>query len=365
MDAVGNADDDRLQEASLLVGLLEYDRAEELLRAVAADADAAGDGPLASLAYEALGTVATRRGREELARDMLVRAVERGGNPDPAERRPLYWELARIHSGLGDAQAAMELMEGVLERVGPDGDPLLRAHFSVALSYAATDAGDYGRASSLLAELVRQGADEIDHLTRARIRYALARMSVMQGNIRTAIEYSAEAVEAGRLAGDEYFLANALHTHAHLLLDDMRTEEARVALAEARALFGPRPSAVDLGFVLVEEARCELQSGRPEEAATAARQAIELLGDQSAPGELGEAYLVLARVYDERGDVDRADRAYASAIASLRRQNGWHRELARAYRWYGKFLRRAGRTEAAIELLEQAADLSLPVSGDE
>ncbi len=365
MDAPASMDDDRLSEASLMIGLLEYDRAEELLRAVCADADAAGNGPLASLAYEALGTVATRKGQEELARDMLVRAVERGGNPDPAERQPLYWELARIHSGLGDAGAAMEVIEGALDRIGPDADPLLRANFSVALSYAATDAGDYGRASSVLAELVRQGADEIDHLTRARIRYALARMSAMQGNTRKAVEYSAESVEVGRLSGDEYFVANALHTYAHLLLDDMRTEEARAALAESRAMFGPRPSAVDLGFVLVEEGRCELQAGRHEEAATAARQAIELLGDQSAPGELGEAYLVLARVYDEDGDLDRADRAYTSAITSLRRQNGWHRELARAYRWYGKFLRRAGRPEAASELLEQAADLSLPVFGED
>src|SRR6185312_2648884 len=41
-----------------------------------------------------------------------------------------------------------------------------------------------------------------------------------------------------------------------------------------------------------------------------------------------------------------------------RRQNGWHCELGRAYRWYGKFLRKAGRTEAAMEAFEQAADLA-------
>ena len=76
------------------------------------------------------------------------------------------------------------------------------------------------------------------------------------------------------------------------------------------------------------------------------------------PGQLGDAYLVLARSYDETGKSDRAETAYSTAIDALRRQNGWHCELGRAYRWYGKFLRRAGRTEAAMEAFEQAADLA-------
>ena len=95
--------DDRLQEAQLMIGLLEYDRADELLRGVLRDADAAGDDATASLALEALGTIATRRGREAVARDLLVEAIARGGMPDPAERTQLYWDLARIHSGLGEA----------------------------------------------------------------------------------------------------------------------------------------------------------------------------------------------------------------------------------------------------------------------
>ena len=56
--------------------------------------------------------------------------------------------------------------------------------------------------------------------------------------------------------------------------------------------------------------------------------------------ELGDAYLVLARAYDELGELDSADRAYGTAIDLLRRQRGWYRELSKAYRWYGKFLRR-------------------------
>ena len=81
-------------------------------------------------------------------------------------------------------------------------------------------------------------------------------------------------------------------------------------------------------------------------------------GNLSVPGQLGDAHLALARSYDELGELDRAEKAYTSAIDALRKQNGWHCELGRAYRWYGKFLRRAGRTEAAMEAFEHAADLA-------
>ena len=70
---------------------------------------------------------------------------------------------------------------------------------------------------------------------------------------------------------------------------------------------------------------------------------------------------MLARTYDEEREDDRADRAYTTSIELLLRQNGWLRELAKAYRWYGKFLRRTGRPEAAMDALEQASDLSLRV----
>src|SRR6478672_7656592 len=126
--------DDRLQEAQLLIGLLEYDRAEELLRGVLCDADAGGGDATASLVLEALGTIATRLGREALARDLLVDAGARGGTPDPADRTQLYFDLARVHSGLGEADAAIAVLEAALARVGDDGDPAVRARLGVALS---------------------------------------------------------------------------------------------------------------------------------------------------------------------------------------------------------------------------------------
>jgi tetratricopeptide (TPR) repeat protein len=157
---------------------------------------------------------------------------------------------------------------------------------------------------------------------------------------------------------DNDALSDAHLLYAQNLLDAAETDRAATHLEAARTLLGARPSSVDLGFVVVEEARLALQRGQREEAATRAREGVELLATGAVPGQLGDAYLVLARVYDELGDGERAEWAYTAAIDAIHRQTGWTRELAKAYRWYGKFLKRMGRAEAALEAFELAADLA-------
>ncbi len=44
------------------------------------------------------------------------------------------------------------------------------------------------------------------------------------------------------------------------------------------------------------------------------------------------------------------------AVDLLRLQSGWPTDLAKAYRRYGKFLRRRGRVEDALGMLEAAGD---------
>ena len=60
----------------------------------------------------------------------------------------------------------------------------------------------------------------------------------------------------------------------------------------------------------------------------------------------------------KKADAERAEWGFTAAIDAIRQQNGWTRELAKAYRWYGKFLKRMGRAEAALEAFELAADLA-------
>jgi tetratricopeptide (TPR) repeat protein len=349
-------DEATLTDASLLIGLGQYDEAERLLERALVDADRRNDDAAAGRALEGLGTVATRRGQELVALGLFERAIEQSGHPDPCDRESLYMNTARLRSMSGNAEGAVALLEECLGRVREreDHDVAIAAHFAISLSFAYTDAGEYGKAGTTLAGVLQDGGEELDLRVRQRLYYALTRLNINTGRTELAVDYARKMVDLTESAGLEDILFEALHQCAHALLDAGDTELAGTYLERAAAYAqGP----VDEGFLHVEEARHALQLGCYDRALAVAGQAIELLADRSVPGELGRAYLVQARVYEHLGDDDRADRAYLMAIDGFEHQTGWPTELANAYRHYGKFLRRRGRVEAAMQMLEQAGEV--------
>jgi len=347
-------------DATMMIRLEQYDEAEELLRGVLREAQVDADAERLSEAYEGLGIIAARRGRQEHALGLLEKAFEQGVAPHPAQRPDLFIELAGLYVAGGDSARAIALLTECTQRLRemPGYDQAKLVRYTLLLSQAYSDAGDYGAASSVLAEALKDGAEEIDLLSRARAYYTLSRLYATTGQTTQGVVYADRALAIYELMEDNEALSDAHLLYAQNLLDAGDTERAATHLSAARALLGARPSPLDVGFVVVEEARLALQRGRRDEAAAKAREAVELLGNQASPGELGDAYLVLARVYDELEDTERAEWAYTAAIDAIRRQNGWTRELAKAYRWYGKFLKRMGRAEAALEAFELAADLA-------
>jgi tetratricopeptide (TPR) repeat protein len=350
---------ERVAGAEVQIGLERLDEAQEELLVALRAAEAAEDAATAARAQEALGSIAVRRGNTAAAIDWFERVL-RTARPDPAEQVELYRNLAQAYSESGRSEPAVALLEECRTEVArrPDADPATLVLYSIYLSHAYGDAGDYGRAAAALADALRGDVEEIDRRVRAFAYHALARLYCTTGHTAQALAYAEKQVELTEASGNDWHAANAHLVRAHILLDDAQTGAAREALETTRRFYGDRMSGLDEGWVIVEEARLALQSGDPDGAVDFARQAIELLGTQSAPGELGDAYLVLARGYDELGRADRAESAYTAAIDALRKQNGWHCELGRAYRWYGKFLRGAGRAEAAMEAFERAADLA-------
>jgi tetratricopeptide (TPR) repeat protein len=350
----------QISEAMMLIALDRYDEAQELLLRSLRTTEALGDSAAASRALEGLGLIASRRGRFDHAVELLERSLQMAGDADPEERFELYRELARLHGEGTNLPRAIELLEACLAGMNarPDHDRAKMVGYTVYLSYAYADRGDYGHATAVLTEALRGDAEDIDRATRSTAFRALSRLYAVTGQTPLAVDYARRGLEVAYETGNEWEQANAHLLLAHVLLDDGQADPAGRELEAARRAYGDRMSSMDEGFVAVEEARRALQQGDPEGAADRAREAIELLGNLSVPGQLGDAHLALARSYDELGEVDRAEKAYTSSIDALRRQNGWHCELGRAYRWYGKFLRRAGRTEAAMEAFEHAADLA-------
>jgi tetratricopeptide (TPR) repeat protein len=350
----------QISEAMMLVALDRLDEAEELLLRSLRTTEALADDEGASQALEGLGLIASRRGRFERAVELLESALARTAVADPEQRFELYRELARLHGEGTNLPRSIELLEGCLRamRAKPERDAAKMVGYTVYLSYAYSDAGDYGHATAVLTEALREDAEEIDRATRSTAYRALSRLYAVTGQTPLAVEYARRGLEVALETGDEWEQGQGHLLLAHVLLDDGQAEAAGRELDAARRAYGERMSGMDEGFVAVEEARRSLQQGDAQGAAELAREAIELLGNLSVPGQLGEAYLVLARSHEETGRIDRAEAAYTTAIDALRRQNGWHCELGRAYRWYGKFLRKAGRTEAAMEAFERAADLA-------
>jgi tetratricopeptide (TPR) repeat protein len=349
-------DEATLTDAGLLIALCQYDDAERMLTRLLADAETSGDDAAAGRALEGLGTVATRRGQEVVALALFEQAIERSGRPDPAARESLYVNAARLRSMGGNAAGAVELLEECLMRVrtAPDPDPAIAAHFAITLSYAYADAGEYGKAGTTLAQVLQDGGEDLDLRVRQRLYYALTRLNINTGRTDLAVEYARKMVELTESAGLEDIMFEALHQCAHALLDAGDATLAGTYLHKAeRYAEGP----VDEGFLRVEQARHALQTGEYDEALELAEEAVSLLGDRSVPGELGRAYLVQARVHEHLGEDDRAERAYLMAIDALEHQTGWPTELAKAYRRYGKFLRRRGRTEDALRMLEMAGDV--------
>ena len=172
-------------------------------------------------------------------------------------------------------------------REKPERDPAKMVGYTVFLSYAYADQGDYGHATAVLTEALREDAEEIDRATRSTAYRALARLYAQPGTRRSPSSTPAAASSWRRRPAT----SGTRHRRISCCPRAARRRPGRRGrreLVAARRAYGDRMSGMDEGFVAVEEARRSLQQGDPEGAAGLAREAIELLGNLSVPGELGE-----------------------------------------------------------------------------
>jgi tetratricopeptide (TPR) repeat protein/DNA-binding XRE family transcriptional regulator len=347
-----------LLDASMMVRQGRIAEAEELLRGVLREAEVSGDAQRIGEANEGLAAVAARRGDHRGAMRLLEHARDAGPAPDPGERVELYERLFESYRRAGDLARAIALAEDCLDRLrrSPMVDGAKVVRYAVLLSRAYTQAGEQARAAAVLDQALEDGGGLVDIASRAAAEYELSQRHAAAGAIDTAVRHADRSLLLFELDDDGAALGQAHLVFAQRLLDsgDVR---AGVHLRAARGLLRADADASAPGRLLVEEARHALLEGDTAEAARCAHEAVVALGSASGPS-LGEAHLVLARVQDELGEIERADAAYAAAVDAMRASDVDPAELARAYRWYGKFLKRVGRAEAALEAFELAADLA-------
>jgi tetratricopeptide (TPR) repeat protein len=349
-----------LLDAMVLGRMGRLNESEDLLRGVLREAEVNGDSERVSEACEGLALIAAERRDDAEARRLLEHALEVGTSPDPAQRVQLYGRLQAIYRRAGDVARALALLQDCIARLRRDGpaDQAKLVRYSLWLSEAYAEAGAFSRSADALSEALADRSEAVDLASRAATQYAISRGHVAAGDLDQAIRFSDRALALYELADDNHALGDAHLTYAQRLLDQGDTYDAGLHLRSAREVFGPAAKPVERGRLLVEEARHALQSGQGDEAVRHAIEAVSVLEQAAADTRVGDAYLVLARVQDEVGELERADEAYAAAIVALQRQPDAAPALARTYRHYGKFLKRLGRAEAALEAFELAADLA-------
>ena len=338
--------------------------AEQKLTRLRDEAVAAGDVVGASRANIALGLAAAAAGRnaeaiERLEAGLELSAVSPSGRPD------VFATLGRAYAATSRSDKAVELFERCLDEIEQDvpEDLAAQVRFTTYLSYALTDLGDLERAQSVLDAALEKAGEMTDAYSRVRLYWGLARLNDLQGRPAAALDYIRRAIALLDVTDDTLHLARAHLLCGTILMTQDRAEDAGRHFDMAERLFGTTPEPVDIANLYTDQAKRAIRLGDGDEAVRRAQAALDAVGDDFPP-EKGNALWALAEGLALQGDHNAADDAFRRATTLLEEQ-GHRRDFVEAYRAWGKFLRRSGREDQALEVLERAADLaSEPVTAD-
>ncbi len=344
----------RIADAELELRLTEDPaEAEKKLEQLRDESTAAGDTLAASAA-----------GRNADAIERLEAGLELSP-VSPSARPDVFATLGRAYAATSRSDKAVEVFERSLQQVEQDApdDAAAQVRFTTYLSFALTDMGDLERAQSVLDAALEKADALTDAYSRVRLYWGLARLNDLQGHPAAALDYVRRAIALLNVTDDTLHLARAHLLCGGILMAQGRAEEAGRNFDVAEQLFGPNPEPIDVANLYTDQARRAAQLGEGEEAVRRARAALESVGDEY-PHEKGNALWALGEGLALTGETDAADDSFRKATTLLEEQ-GHRRDYVEAYRAWGKFLRRAGREDQALEVLERAADLAAePVASD-
>jgi tetratricopeptide (TPR) repeat protein len=348
----------RIADAELALRLADDPRdAEQQLERLREEALAAGDALAASRADIALGLAAAVAGRNGDAIERLEAGLELSAVA-PSARPDVFATLGRAYAATSRSDRAVELFERCLEEIEQDApeDLAAQVRFTTYLSYALTDLGDLERAQSVLDAALEKAGEMTDAYSRVRLYWGLARLNDLQGRPAAALDYVRRAIALLDVTDDTLHLARAHLLCGTILMTQDRADEAGRHFDVAERLFGPTPEPVDIANLYTDQAKRAVHLGDGDEAVRRAQAALDAVGDEY-PHEKGNALWALADGLALKGDHDGASDAFRRATTLLEEQ-GHRRDYVEAYRAWGKFLRRAGREDEALEVLERAADLA-------
>jgi tetratricopeptide (TPR) repeat protein len=348
----------RIADAELELRLADDTaEAETKLESLRKEAIEAGDKLAASRASIALGLAAAHAGRNHDA----IRRLESGlelTEVSPSVRPDVYATLGRAYAASGETQRAVELFESCLDDVSRETpeDFTAQVRFTTYLSYALTDLGDLNRAEDVLQDAIAKAEEATDAYSRVRLYWSVARLNDVQGRSAAALTYIRRAIALLDVTDDTLHLARAHLLAGSILLSQGNVDGAGRHYELAERLFGPSAEPEDLANLYADQSKLAAKQGDADEAISRAEASVTAASDEFLH-ERGNALWALAEARALKTDVDGADDAFRQAT-DLLAEHGHRRDHVEAYRAWGKFLRRAGREEQALEVLERAADLA-------
>jgi tetratricopeptide (TPR) repeat protein len=348
----------RIADAELELRLADdTQESERKLEILFEEALEAGDALAASRASIALGLASAHVGRNHEAIERLEAGLELD-DASPTVRPDVFATLGRAYAAVGQPRRAVDLFERCLDTVSresPD-DFTGQVRFTTYLSYALTDLGDLDRADEVLRDALARADDATDAYSRVRLYWSAARLNEAQGRSAAALTYIRRAIALLDVTDDALHLARAHLLCGSIMLKQGHIEEAGQHYELAEQLFGPCAEPDDLASLYTDKSRRAVLLGDAVEAIRLADAAVAAAADEYQR-ECGEALWALAEARGLNGDIDGADEAFRKATGLLQ-AHGHRRDHIEAHRAWGKFLRRAGREEQALEVLERAADLA-------
>jgi len=335
-----------LDDAEIALRLDDTEQAAHLFESALLDAQ--GDRERAR-AFEGLGQVAQRGGDPELAIELFERSLSLF-DEDITVHPALAEGLARSYASLGQLARSIAILERCVE--ANTNDPVQYVRFAGLLGAALTDNGSFAEAERVLAHALSRGRDVKDPYTRARLYWSESRLHLEQGRSELAARYARRTLETLRATEDDYAIAHALQTLAHIQLDLDRPHEALDLLAEGRDLIRAAGTPLEVTQYRIDQARAFAAIGQQEAAASLAMEIVsELRG--VAQVDAGRSYALLGGIFADLGDTARARELLELAVELLEKEAP-SRYLVQTYKRLAKLLKTERDTEGALEVLERA-----------
>jgi len=181
----------------------------------------------------------------------------------------------------------------------------------------------------------------------------------MEGKPRLALRQIQRAIGLLEATEDTRQLARAHLSCGEILVDDGQPEQAEGHLELAEKLLGEQADAADLAWLYSEQARAALLLGEDERGERLARRALSLLAE-GEPLKRARAYAALAEARPK--EIDASQAGFAEALELLEAERRWP-AAASVLRAWSRALRRAGREQAALDVLDRAAAYGVRGSG--